>query len=438
VILLRRGDAGYEEARRNAAWRANLPDRFPAAIAVPENDDDVVAAVRRASAEGWKIGVKSGGHSWTSPHLRDGALLIDTARMTDIAVNPAARTSWVRPAVRTRALNRALAAHGLMFPGGHHGNVAVGGFTMSGGFGWNSRAVGNACANLLAIEVVTASGELIRADETQNTEFLWAARGAGPGFFGAVTRMQLRLHPVATAMRQSVHVYPAAALEEVLGWTREITPRVPSFVELILMGMAHDEANRAAPLRIVVSALAHAESEAQARQALAVLDTCPAIGRAMRLREVEPATIEARLAQSDGIYPGGLRYACDNMYTDAAAGDLVPHMRALYDSLPAPLSHVIWMAWGPKRPLPDMAMSVQGETYLACYAVWDDPADDARMARWPVDRMRALASLSCGSQMNDENMIGRPSTYLSASARTRLETLRARHDPHRRFVSFLE
>jgi FAD/FMN-containing dehydrogenase len=438
VILLRRGDAAYEEARRNAAWRANLPDRFPAAIALPDSDSDVVAAVRLAAAEGWKVGVKSGGHSWTSPHLRDGALLIDTARMTDIAIDPAGRTAWVRPAVRGRALNRALEAHGLMFPSGHHGNVAIGGFTMSGGFGWNSRAVGNACANLMAVELVTAAGELIRADETHNAEFLWAARGAGPGFFGAVTRMQLRLFPAAPALRQTVHVYPAAALEEVLGWAREITPRVPPFLELILLGMPHDEANRAAPLRLVVSALAHAATEAEARAAMSLLDTCPAVRRAIRARKVEPTTIEARLAQNDGIYPDRLRYACDNTYLDAPAGEIVPHMRALYESMPSPLSHVIWMCWGPKRKLPDMAMSVQGDVYLACYAVWDDPADDARVGRWPAERMRALAPLSCGSQMNDENMIGRPSTYLSAAARARLEALRARHDPERRFVSFLE
>ena len=46
-----------------------------------------------------------------------------------------------------------------------------------------------------AIDVVTADGELVRADEEQNAELLWAARGSGPGFFGVVTRFHLRLQP---------------------------------------------------------------------------------------------------------------------------------------------------------------------------------------------------------------------------------------------------
>jgi len=85
-----------------------------------------------------------------------------------------------------------------------------------------------------------------------------------------------------------------------------------------------------------------------------------------------------------------------------------------------------------------MAMSVQGEIYLAAYSIWDDPAEDERMTRWPVEQMRRLESLSVGGQMNDENMLARPQQrYLSEAASARLEQIRAKHDPGGVFLSYL-
>lgn len=60
----RRGDAGYEEARRKAVWHAGTPARFPNVIVQALDENDVIAAVRLAREEGRKIAVRSGGHSW--------------------------------------------------------------------------------------------------------------------------------------------------------------------------------------------------------------------------------------------------------------------------------------------------------------------------------------------------------------------------------------
>jgi FAD/FMN-containing dehydrogenase len=89
----------------------------------------------------------------------------------------------------------ALNARGRMFPGGHCPSVGLGGFLLQGGQGWNCRTLGWACESVRAIDIVTADGELVHASEDENTDLLWAARGAGPGFFGVVTRFHLRLHP---------------------------------------------------------------------------------------------------------------------------------------------------------------------------------------------------------------------------------------------------
>ena len=72
--------------------------------------------------------------------------------------------------------------------------MALGGYLLQGGFGWNGRVHGPACMSVEAIDVVTAAGELVRADAEQHPDLFWAARGAGPGFFGVVTRFHLRLY----------------------------------------------------------------------------------------------------------------------------------------------------------------------------------------------------------------------------------------------------
>src|SRR5262249_57100226 len=104
------------------------------------------------------------------------------------ALAPAARTATIQPGVSSRELTSALAEHELAFPVGHCGHVGLSGFLLSGGLGWNSGVWGPACLSITEVEAVTADGRLTRADEGQNADLLWAARGAGPGLFAVVTR----------------------------------------------------------------------------------------------------------------------------------------------------------------------------------------------------------------------------------------------------------
>jgi FAD/FMN-containing dehydrogenase len=83
-----------------------------------------------------------------------------------------------------------------------------------------------------------------------------------------------------------------------------------------------------------------------------------------------------------------------------------------------------------------MALSIQGNIYLACYAVWDHAADDEPMEQWVVGQMKRLEHLAVGAKLNDENMARRPARYFSEAAAARLEALRRRYDPEGRFASF--
>ena len=82
--LLERDAAGYEQARHDAIWNGYKPERYPQAIVLAESADDVVEAVRYASAHDLRVKARSGGHSWTASSVREGALLIDLSRMDRI------------------------------------------------------------------------------------------------------------------------------------------------------------------------------------------------------------------------------------------------------------------------------------------------------------------------------------------------------------------
>jgi FAD/FMN-containing dehydrogenase len=181
---LARDDPGYEKARRDTVWRTNMPDRFPTRIVQANSVGDVVAAVRVAKAEGRQVGVRSGGHSWSANHVRDGGVLIDVSRLKAFTVDKSAMTATVEPGLGGSVLLAELMKRDLFFPVGHCRGVAVGGYLLQGGFGWNGRAFGIACSNVLAIDYVDADGEMRYASETENADILWAARGSGPDFFG--------------------------------------------------------------------------------------------------------------------------------------------------------------------------------------------------------------------------------------------------------------
>ncbi len=435
--VFRRGDAGYEEARRGHMWNARVPPRYPDVVVQAGSENDVVLAVRMARREGLRIAMRSGGHSWAANFLREGGMLLDMGRLQEWSINIRARTAWVRPGVIGTDLNRALRAHGLFFPTGHCMSVGLGGFLLQGGFGWNSRLWGPACASVTGIDVVTADGELVHADATQHSDLYWAARGAGPGFFGAVTRFHLALRPRPKVMMNSVYHYPIEVMDEVYTWAAAIRPQLPRIMEPLVF-MRRDLFGHSGP-GLLVMGPTMADTREEAVAALALLETCPVLDRAIS-REVNLDT------ELDELLSGGAqmlywkehRYAADNLWTNASARELLPAMHRIAETLPGVPSHMMWILWGPEQELPDMAFSMQGDIYVAVYSVWDDPAEDRKHQAWVTDRMHDLEPMGKGIQLADENLAARPFRFMSEENLARLESLRAKHDPERRFHSYME
>jgi FAD/FMN-containing dehydrogenase len=431
--IFKRGEDGYEQARRASVWNARTPERFPDAIAIAHSEQDAVRAVRWAAERGMKIGVRSGGHSWAGNHVRDGGLLLDLSRLRAVEVDVLARTAAVQPGCLGNELVESLAEDDLFFPAGHCVGVALGGYLLQGGYGWNGRVHGPACMSVEAIDVVTADGRLVRASAQENADLLWAARGSGPGFFGVVTRFHLRLQPRPKVVANGLVLYGIDELDEVFRWAQEVGQRVPRNMELMLI-VHRDEQGE---LEIAVTGPVLADSEEQARAALSLLSTCPALGRAKLCEPYIPVTLGDLYAGVHAAYPDEHRYSADNMWTHAPVEQLLPGLRRIAETMPKAPSHMLWMNWGPGSepppPRAEAAYSVEDDTYIALYGVWQDPARDAANVAWATERMREMEHLATGIQLADENLGQRPARFLSEAHMSRLDDLRAIHDPERRF-----
>lgn len=428
-----RGEARYEALRQAASWNARKPNRFPNAIVLAESDGDVIAAVKLAAERNWQVSTRSGGHSWSTSHTRDNSVQINLARMKQLEVDPDAMIARISPSTYGNVLNKQLREQYQLFtPSAHGVNVGMGGFAMCGGHGWNSRVFGLGCENLVALDLVDSRGDLIHASESENSDYLWAARGSGPGFFGTATRYYVRLHPRPQLMRTRGFVFGGEELETVVGWVRDTMGSFPLILEVVMIGRQKD----GEPVfTLIGNCLGNSEAEVSA--ALAILDACPAVPRAKSswLRDfIVPLDVEPPTDSN----PTGARFAVDNIWTNASSAALLPLVRPLFSNFPTPASYVFIQVWGPVRKLPDMAYSVQGDIYISSNAVYYDPADDARCEAWAVQAMRNLDAISIGAQMNDENIQHHPARYLSAEAAKRLEKLRHRYDPQNRFPGYLK
>ncbi len=437
--ILRRGDDGYEELRRRG-HNALKPDRFPDVIVRPESEAAVVEAVRLARASGLRVKARSGGHSWTASSVRDG-MLIDLEALDEIIVDPVARTATVQPGVKGDDLGAALRGHGLFFPGGHCPTVCVGGYLLQGGFGWNGRLHGPACASVRAVNVVTAAGELINADETTNADVLWAVRGAGSGFFGVVTRYTIEVYERPKAIFRSAYVYPLEQLDAVLRFAMEVEDRLAANVEFALLGTTPrlpEGGFAEGGTALIVAAAALCETEEEARAGLAPLEDCPVLDTALVREVAVPTEMDELYAGADALEPEGWCYAPDNMWTNAGPDELIPAVRELFTTVPNAESHVFWWPWRAEE-LPDMAFSVQARLYIAAFAAWTGDDVDEPLRSWGVDQMRRLEPFSVGIQLADENLLARPhARYLSEEHSARLEALRATWDPDGLFHGYLK
>ena len=195
--VVRVGDGEYPVAR--AGWNL-LFTPAPAVIVFAQETQDVVNAVAWARREGVPLRVRSGGHCLEGWSSVDDGIVVDVSEMKSATIDAASNTATVGAGLNQLEAVNVLGGAGFATPTGTEGTVGLVGATLGGGFGLLTRAFGMASDNLLAAEIVIASdmvgARAITVNQDENSDLLWALRGAGNGNFGIVTSLTYSLHPL--------------------------------------------------------------------------------------------------------------------------------------------------------------------------------------------------------------------------------------------------
>jgi hypothetical protein len=227
-------DPGYDEAR--TVFIGGI-DRRPAVIVRVADAHDVATVIRLARKTGLELAVRSGGHSSIGHSVSEGGIVLDLSEMKAIDIDVEGRTAWAETGLTAAEYSAAVAAHGFATGFGDTGSVGIGGITLGGGVGYLVRKHGLTIDSLLAADIVTADGELLRVDAESHPDLFWALRGGG-GNFGVATRFQFRLNEVpsfvggllivpATAEVVAAFVAAAEAAPEELSTIANVMPCPP-------------------------------------------------------------------------------------------------------------------------------------------------------------------------------------------------------------------
>jgi FAD/FMN-containing dehydrogenase len=432
-------DEGFVDAC--ALWNGTVTRR-PRLIVRPNGVADVSAAVKFARTNTLPLSVRGGGHNVAGNALCDGGVVIDLSGMRSVRVDPEQRIARAEGGATLGDVDHDAQAHGLATPLGVVSRTGVGGLTLHGGLGFLTRRFGLSCDNLIGADVVTADGQVVRADLDQNADLLWALRGGG-GNFGVVTALEYQLHPIGPDVWMFIVMYPMDQAASVFKFFREYMADAPDdlMAIAILWNSPHDESipEEARNKPVAILAGMHSGPFAQGELAVAPFRqvTTPLVDFS------GPMPFVAAQGLFDADYPNGRRYYWKSLYLDslddAAVSTLVDHARAR----PSLLSSVdVWALGGAMRrePKGGSAFSHRDRPFLlGIEANWNEAQDDAQNIAWARGLFADMGRFSRGGmylnfpgQTEEGDALLRQSF---GSSYERLQAVKAKYDPENLFRS---
>jgi FAD/FMN-containing dehydrogenase len=429
--LLRPGEEGYDEARR--IWNGAI-DRRPALIARCAGADDVAVAVRFAREHDLPLSVRGGGHAVAGHAVCQDGLMIDLSLMKAVRVDPAAGTARAAGGLLWRELDAATQQFGLATTGGIIGHTGIGGLTLGGGLGHLMRRRGLTVDNLLAVDLVTADGEPLRADAETEPELFWGLRGGG-GNFGIATAFTYRLHPVGPIVLGGPVFWRLEDAPKVLGFLRRYAPEAPDELGITVAMMLAPPAPFLPAEQygkpVVGLVLVWSGDPAAGRRAVA-----PLLEVARPVAElVRPVPYLAIQSMLDGGAPHGRHYYWRSHRLPELSDEVIEVFTHQLASITSPFSQINGWAMGGAVSRVDPEATAVGEREvgfdISFAAAWPPSDPEAeRHTAWVRAGWEGLRPHSSGVYANfisDEGAAGVESAY--GRRLKRLTALKDRWDP---------
>ncbi|KAK7701915.1 hypothetical protein SLS64_010049 [Diaporthe eres] len=224
----------------------------PAAICLPEKDDDVVNAIKSARAQNIKVQPKGGGHSYAaySSGGQDGSLILHMRNFSAVKLDVKTKIAVVGAGVRLGQLATELFRQGKRaVPHGTIKNVGVAGHFSHGGYGYQSRAWGLAVDSICGLDVVLADGRLLHVTENDHPELFYAFRGAADSF-GVILRFHLRTVPAPEEV-----VLFSYDIDGIVEDVEEATAAFLNIQQVVQNANVVDQANWSKPVKIAPALL---------------------------------------------------------------------------------------------------------------------------------------------------------------------------------------
>lgn len=427
-------DAGYDEQRM--LFNAMI-DKRPRLIAACENAADVREALERAERDGLAVAVRSGGHSVAGQSSNDDGLVVDVRPMKGVEIDPAARRARVAGGCTWAEFDAAAQEHGLATTGGRVSTTGVSGLTLGGGSGWLERQHGLSCDNLLAVELVTADGREVRADESQHQELLWACKGGG-GNFGVVTALEFALHPVGPMIFGGLLIWPLSRAADVAPAYREWAEAAPEELgSALVMLNAPPEEFVPAHLReqpiVGVAVMWNGDHDAGAD----LVSTMRALGPEVDL--VGPMPYAGLQSMIDD--PPGMRQYWSADYHDAVTDDALAVFLEHGERRASPLTQHLLVPWGGALARMDedsTPLNQRAARWVSHpFATWTDAGDDAANIAWVRDYRAAIAPYTSGGvylNFIGEEGVDRIKAAFGEAKYHRLSQIKGEYDPRNVFA----
>ena len=428
-------DATYDEARQ--IWNAMI-DRRPAVIVQPADAGDVAPAIKLARDNALEITIRGAGHNIAGNAVCNDGLMIDFSNMKNVRVDAGKRRASAEPGATLADLDAATQKHGLATPVGINSTTGVAGLTLGGGFGWLTRKHGMTVDNLVSLDVVTADGRKLRANDKDNADLFWALRGGG-GNFGVVTEFEFALHPVGPEILAGLIVFPFAQAKQVLTRYRQFAGTAPEELNVWVV------LRQAPPLpflpqnvhgkEVVVLPVFYSGAASAGQKLIADLR---ALGDVLGEHVGVQPYCEWQKAFDPLLTRGARNYWKSHNFTELSDGAL----NAIIEyagKLPSPQCEIFigHIAGAANRVAPDaMAYAHRDARFvLNVHGRWDSPAEDARCIEWARAFFRASAPYaSAGAYVNfmTEEESGRVAAAYGSNF-TRLVEIKKRYDPENVF-----